>query len=99
MWPHILAGLITEVTEEQQIALVEYIAHLTCEDWVAVSNDLVALGGWPCQTTSWLQVGGRVKRPRGFGWGGGIGRQTQTRTRTLLRGLVCCWWARDREAD
>ena len=68
MWPHILAGLITEVTEEQQIALVEYIAHLTCEDWVAVSNDLVALGGWPCQTTSWLQVGGRVKRPRGFRW-------------------------------
>ena len=58
MWPHILAGLITEVTEEQQIALVEYIAHLTCEDWVAVSNDLVALGGWPCQTTSWLWVGG-----------------------------------------
>eukprot|EP00983_Pelagomonas_calceolata_P081622 1155635-Pelagomonas_calceolata.AAC.5 len=38
-------GLITEVTEEQQIALVEYIAHLTCEDWEAVSNDLVCLGG------------------------------------------------------
>lgn len=43
--PRLPAGLITEVTQEQQIALVEYIAHLTCEDWEAVSNDLVALGG------------------------------------------------------
>ncbi|KAF5827894.1 ABC1 family-domain-containing protein [Dunaliella salina] len=40
-------GLITEVTEEQQVALVEYIAHLTCEDWEAVSHDLVSLGFMP----------------------------------------------------
>jgi predicted unusual protein kinase regulating ubiquinone biosynthesis (AarF/ABC1/UbiB family) len=39
-------GLTTEVAEEQRIALVEYIAHLTCEDWEAVSNDLVLLGKW-----------------------------------------------------
>ncbi len=37
-------GLMTEVTEEQRIALVEYIAHLTVEDWESVAQDLVTLG-------------------------------------------------------
>jgi aarF domain-containing kinase len=39
-------GLMTEVSEDQRIALVEYIAHLTVEDWEGVANDLVKLGGW-----------------------------------------------------
>ncbi len=37
-------GLMTEVSEDQRIALVEFIAHLTIEDWDGVANDLVKLG-------------------------------------------------------
>lgn len=33
-------GLMTEVTEEQRILLVEFIAHLTLNDWDAISRDL-----------------------------------------------------------
>ncbi|GLC37542.1 hypothetical protein PLESTM_000600400 [Pleodorina starrii] len=40
-------GLMTEVTEDQRIALIEFIAHLTMEDWKGVSNDLLALGFMP----------------------------------------------------
>jgi predicted unusual protein kinase regulating ubiquinone biosynthesis (AarF/ABC1/UbiB family) len=39
-------GLMTEVSEDQRIALVEYIAHLTVEDWEGVAGDLVKLGEW-----------------------------------------------------
>lgn len=37
-------GLMTEVTEDQRVALIEFIAHLTMEDWNSVSKDLVSLG-------------------------------------------------------
>ncbi len=37
-------GLMTEVTEEQRIGLVEFIAHLTMEDWDGLTQDLVTLG-------------------------------------------------------
>ncbi len=37
-------GLMTEVTEEQRIGLVEFIAHLTIEDWEGLTQDLVTLG-------------------------------------------------------
>lgn len=37
-------GLMTEVSEDQRVALVEFIAHLTMEDWAAVSTDLLHLG-------------------------------------------------------
>ncbi|GFH09697.1 eyespot assembly protein, ABC1 kinase family [Haematococcus lacustris] len=40
-------GLITEVSEDQRIALVEFIAHLTVEDWEGVALDLVKLGFMP----------------------------------------------------
>ncbi|GLI67906.1 hypothetical protein VaNZ11_012232 [Volvox africanus] len=40
-------GLMTEVTEDQRIALIEFIAHLTMEDWKGVSKDLLALGFMP----------------------------------------------------
>lgn len=40
-------GLITEVSEEQRITLVEFIAHLTLEDWPAIARDLVGLGFFP----------------------------------------------------
>ncbi len=40
-------GLMTEVTEDQRIALVEFIAHLTMEDWEGVSRDLASLGFMP----------------------------------------------------
>ncbi|KAG2454550.1 hypothetical protein HYH02_000395 [Chlamydomonas schloesseri] len=40
-------GLMTEVTEDQRIALVEFIAHLTMEDWSGVSRDLLKLGFMP----------------------------------------------------
>ena len=40
-------GLMTEVTPEQSIALVEYIAHLSVEDWDAVAVDLRKLGFIP----------------------------------------------------
>lgn len=39
-------GLMTEVTEDQRIALVEYISHLMVEDWEGVAADLVKLGEW-----------------------------------------------------
>eukprot|EP00879_Flechtneria_rotunda_P002659 GHRR01002863.1.p1 GENE.GHRR01002863.1~~GHRR01002863.1.p1 ORF type:complete len:1118 (+),score=442.23 GHRR01002863.1:702-4055(+) len=40
-------GLMTEVTPEQRIALVEYIAHLTIQDWENVARDLQTLGFIP----------------------------------------------------
>mmetsp|Transcript_16307 Transcript_16307/g.35263 ORF Transcript_16307/g.35263 Transcript_16307/m.35263 type:complete len:1034 (+) Transcript_16307:166-3267(+) len=40
-------GLMTEVTEDQRITLVEFIAHLTMEDWEGVAQDLVGLGFMP----------------------------------------------------
>ena len=36
--------LQTEVTQEQSMALVEYIAHLSLKDWAAVPEDLRRLG-------------------------------------------------------
>ncbi|CAD7699161.1 unnamed protein product [Ostreobium quekettii] len=33
-------GLMTEVSKEQRLALIEFIAHLWCEDWEAVAADL-----------------------------------------------------------
>jgi hypothetical protein len=36
--------LQTEVTQEQSMALVEYIAHLSLRDWAAVPEDLRRLG-------------------------------------------------------
>ncbi|KXZ44555.1 hypothetical protein GPECTOR_65g173 [Gonium pectorale] len=40
-------GLMTEVTEDQRVALIEFIAHLTMEDWNGVAKDLSALGFMP----------------------------------------------------
>ncbi|GAX83432.1 hypothetical protein CEUSTIGMA_g10857.t1 [Chlamydomonas eustigma] len=40
-------GLMTEVNENQRIGLVEFIAHLTMEDWDALFMDLVTLGFMP----------------------------------------------------
>ena len=36
-----------QVTPEQSLALVEYIAHLSVEDWVGIAKDLRKLGFIP----------------------------------------------------
>lgn len=38
---------MTVISPEQSLALTEYIAHLSVQDWEAVANDLVALGFIP----------------------------------------------------
>ncbi|EIE22124.1 ABC1-domain-containing protein [Coccomyxa subellipsoidea C-169] len=40
-------GLMTEVAPERRLALVEYIAHLSVQDWAGVAKDLVNLGFTP----------------------------------------------------
>ncbi len=40
-------GLMTVITPDQSLALTEYIAHLSVQDWEAVANDLVNLGFIP----------------------------------------------------
>jgi hypothetical protein len=40
-------GLMTEVEPERRLALVEYIAHLSVQDWRGVAKDLVNLGFAP----------------------------------------------------
>ncbi len=40
-------GLMTEVAPERRIALVEYISHLSVQDWGGVAKDLVNLGFTP----------------------------------------------------
>ena len=40
-------GLTTEVRKERQVALIEYIAHLTNDEWTKVPRDLVELGFVP----------------------------------------------------
>lgn len=40
-------GLMTEVAPERRLALVEYIAHLSVQDWAGVARDLVGLGFTP----------------------------------------------------
>jgi aarF domain-containing kinase len=45
-------GLMTEVSREQSIALTEYIAHLSVQDWEAVAFDLVNLGFIPPGATA-----------------------------------------------
>ncbi|KAG2502091.1 hypothetical protein HYH03_000583 [Edaphochlamys debaryana] len=40
-------GLMTEVTPEQRLALVEYIAHLSTQDWEKLAVDLQTLGFIP----------------------------------------------------
>merc|ERR1719355_206773 len=40
-------GLTTEVTRDQQYAIIEYISHLVSEDYVKVPKDLVKLGFVP----------------------------------------------------
>ena len=40
-------GLMAEVAPERRIALVEYIAHLSVQDWNGVAKDLVNLGFTP----------------------------------------------------
>lgn len=42
-----------QVTEDQRIALVEYIAHLSVEDWEGVAHDLVKLGESGQGCTQW----------------------------------------------
>jgi hypothetical protein len=38
---------MTEVAPERRLALVEYIAHLSVQDWAGVARDLVNLGFTP----------------------------------------------------
>ncbi len=40
-------GLVTEIDADRRLALVEYVAHLTAQDWEATVVDLVRLGFIP----------------------------------------------------
>jgi aarF domain-containing kinase len=40
-------GLVSQVDPDKRIHLVEYITHLSLEDWDAVTQDLVALDFLP----------------------------------------------------
>ncbi|QDZ23378.1 ABC1 domain-containing protein [Chloropicon primus] len=40
-------GLTTEITTDQQYAIIDYIAHLVAEDYVRIPKDLVSLGFIP----------------------------------------------------
>ena len=40
-------GLMTEVSPQQSMALVEYIAHLSSEDYNSIPGDLYKLGIYP----------------------------------------------------
>ena len=50
-------GLMTEVAPERRIALVEYIAHLSVQDWNGVAKDLVNLGFTPEGALSVSRIG------------------------------------------
>ncbi|KAF6265823.1 hypothetical protein COO60DRAFT_1633263 [Scenedesmus sp. NREL 46B-D3] len=50
-------GLMTEVTPEQRIALVEYIAHLSIQDWENVARDLQTLGFIPADAGDPVAMG------------------------------------------
>eukprot|EP00775_Hariotina_reticulata_P007498 gene7498-7708_t len=50
-------GLMTEVTAEQRIALVEYISHLTTQDWENVARDLQTLGFIPADAGDPVAMG------------------------------------------
>eukprot|EP00878_Enallax_costatus_P013271 GHUV01013874.1.p1 GENE.GHUV01013874.1~~GHUV01013874.1.p1 ORF type:complete len:1255 (+),score=498.10 GHUV01013874.1:389-4153(+) len=50
-------GLMTEVTPEQRIALVEYISHLTTQDWENVARDLQTLGFIPADAGDPVAMG------------------------------------------
>jgi len=55
-----VVGLCVQVTPQQSLALVEYIAHLSVQDWTAVTGDLQRLGrhpSWhPAPETNFLAV-------------------------------------------
>lgn len=40
-------GLMTEITPEHRVGLVEFISHLTIGDWDAIMTDMVTLGFMP----------------------------------------------------
>ena len=44
-WLPTAAELRVQVSPQQSLALVEYIAHLSVQDWTAVTGDLQRLGG------------------------------------------------------
>ena len=39
--------VVAQVAPERRLALVEYIAHLSVQDWAGVARDLVNLGFTP----------------------------------------------------
>lgn len=43
----VLVPFLLQVTPDQRVALVEFITHLTMEDWSGVAADLVTLGFMP----------------------------------------------------
>merc|ERR1719331_3250992 len=40
-------GLTTEITNDKQYAIIDYIAHLVAEDYTQIPKDLVSLGFIP----------------------------------------------------
>ncbi|KAL0055837.1 hypothetical protein WJX82_004897 [Trebouxia sp. C0006] len=50
-------GLMTEVTPKQSLALVEYIAHLSVEDWNGIARDLRKLGFVPADAPEMAELG------------------------------------------
>lgn len=43
----VLCLFVVQVSEDQRIALVEFITHLTTEDWPAIVTDMISLGFLP----------------------------------------------------
>ena len=69
-------GLMSEVTDDQRVCLVEYITHLSLEDWDAIADDLVTLGFIPDGYDDFreLDVGPILKEMMGqLISGGGVG--------------------------
>ena len=58
--PIAAAGAPVQVSEDQRIALVEFITHLTLEDWVGVANDMVTLGFMPDGLPKGVDVEGEI---------------------------------------
>ena len=52
--PHHSPSVDVQVTPDQSIALVEYIAHLSVEDWDMIPYDLAQLGFLPPGTSFML---------------------------------------------
>eukprot|EP00963_Diacronema_lutheri_P010330 scaffold1019_cov338-Pavlova_lutheri.AAC.7 len=85
-------GLVTEVTEEQQYAIINYIVHLVSGNYESVPRDLVKLGfipeGKEKQTEDEGVVGTLSNVFRQLAAGGGAKKLNVEQVASEMRGLV-----------